>query len=138
MESNFGGFTDKGQDEFIGALRDIFSYSLVKTRSGGLVANDLVSSKATCLVDEATIVAPDNSKRTACHIFNNGASTAYVRAFDYDDSNKNDPAYIIANGYPIPAGKELVLPRFSNLIFGTPASGTLDLRVMDIANDNGT
>lgn len=131
MESNFGGFTDKGSQEFIATMKDLLAPPIVQLSTGGDVAIDVITSKSTCLVDEYDLPCVDNYSRLKLLIHNNGTTTAYVRKV-YGNPTEDNATAIIASGFPIPVHATIDLGRFSGSLIATADSASMDLRVMQI------
>lgn len=133
MESNFGGFTDKGLNEFIQTMRDLLAYKVLQNSLGGYVERKFHNRKEVCSVDEVAVVITPNSKRIACHITNNGSHTVYMR---HDDGPTNNVAATIINyGYPLGAGKSMSIEGVTNVVYGTADGGSMDLRIVDVIDD---
>lgn len=133
MESNFGGFTDKGLNEFIQTMRDLLAYKVLQNSLGGYVDRKFYIRKEVCAVDEVVFAMFINAKRIACHITNNSSVTVYLR---HDDGPTNNVAATIINyGYPLGAGKSMSIEGTTNIVYATPDGGSLDLRIVEIIDD---
>lgn len=132
MESNFGGFTPKGQNEFIQTMRDLLAYKVLQNSLGGYVERKFEVRKVVCSVDEVDVAITAESKRIACHITNAGNHTVYMR---HDDPGNNVAATIINYGYPLAAGATLNLEGVTNTVYVTGDGGSTNLRVIDIIDN---
>lgn len=132
MESNFGGFTDKGQNEFIQIMRDLLAYRVVPNSLGGYIERKFEVRKVVCAVDEVDVAITQVSKRIACHITNAGSVPVYLR---HSDTGNNVSATIISYGYPLAVGATLNLEGVTNTVYATGDGGATNLRVIDIIDD---
>jgi len=132
MESNFGGFTDKGLDEFSKAMRDLLAYKVLENSAGGFIERKFEVRKVVCSVDEVDVAITAESKRIACHITNAGSVPVYMR---HDDPGNNVAATIISYGYPLAVGATLNLEGVTNTVYATGDGGATNLRVIDIIDD---
>lgn len=134
MESNFGGFTPKGQNEFIQTMRDLLAYKVLQNSLGGYVARKFEVRKVICAVDEIADAITVDSKRIACHITNAGSVPVYLRHVD-ENPMSNNAATIISYGYPLAVGATLNLEGVTNSVYATGDGGATNLRVIDIIDD---
>lgn len=132
MESNFGGFTPKGQNEFIQTMRDLLAYKVLQNSLGGYIERKFEVRKVVCAVDEVDVAITTDSKRIACHITNAGSVPVYLR---HSDDGNNIAATIISYGYPLAVGATLNLEGVTNTVYATGDGGATNLRVIDIIDD---